>query len=61
MDPALADLGLVQRQAQQLLPLDVVPLRLAGDDGANQPAAVVIDVLVDLDRLPAQEPALTDP
>jgi hypothetical protein len=51
----------VQRQAQQLLPLGVVPLRLAADDGANQPAVVVIGVLVDLGGFPTEEPTLTDP
>lgn len=58
MHPARTDLRLVQREALHFRSLVVVPLNIAGDDRADNPASGVVLVRVDLGRLPTKQPLL---
>lgn len=57
---ALAQVRLVQGPREPLGALVVIPLRLAGGDGAQDAAVVVVLVDRAFRRLPAEEPLLAD-
>lgn len=56
MESAGAELGAVEVPAEALVALQVVPLGLAGDGGADQATLLVVLVFVGLGRFPAEEP-----